>query len=29
MGITYGEATKDDISELIRMRIAYMADDFG
>ena len=29
MGIIYGEATKDDISELIRMRIAYMADDFG
>lgn len=29
MDITYGEATKEDINELIRMRIAYMIDDFG
>lgn len=29
MGIKYGEATKEDIDELIRMRIAYMMDDFG
>ncbi len=25
----FEEATKDDIDELIRMRIAYMIDDFG
>ena len=27
--IVFGEASKDDISELIRLRIAYMIDDFG
>ena len=29
MNIVFGEATKNDIDELIRMRIAYMKDDFG
>jgi GNAT superfamily N-acetyltransferase len=29
MNIIYDEATKEDIDELIRMRIAYMMDDFG
>ena len=29
MSITFDEATKLDIPELIRLRIAYMADDFG
>ena len=29
MSITYYEATKEDINELIRLRIAYMMDDFG
>ncbi len=29
MNIIYYEATKEDIDELIRMRIAYMMDDFG
>lgn len=29
MNIVFGEATKDDIDELIRLRIAYMKDDFG
>ena len=29
MSIVYGEAIKDDIDELIRLRIAYMIDDFG
>lgn len=29
MSIIYDEATKEDIGELIRMRIAYMMDDFG
>ena len=29
MSILYCEATKEDINELIRMRIAYMIDDFG
>ena len=29
MGIVFDEATKDDINELIRMRIAYMNEDFG
>ena len=29
MSIVFSEATKDDIPELIRLRIAYMADDFG
>ncbi|MCR5249911.1 MAG: GNAT family N-acetyltransferase [Lachnospiraceae bacterium] len=27
--IIFDEATKEDINELIRMRIAYMIDDFG
>lgn len=29
MEIKYDVATKDDINELIRLRIAYMMDDFG
>lgn len=29
MGIVLEEAKKEDISELIRLRIAYMVDDFG
>ena len=29
MEIKYDIATKDDINELIRLRIAYMMDDFG
>ena len=29
MEIKYDIATKDDIKELIRLRIAYMMDDFG
>ena len=29
MSIIYDEATKEDIDELIRLRIAYMIDDFG
>lgn len=29
MSIIYEEAVKKDIDELIRMRIAYMKDDFG
>lgn len=29
MNIEYGIATKEDIDELIRLRIAYMMDDFG
>ena len=29
MSIVFDEATKEDINELIRMRIAYMIDDFG
>ena len=29
MDIKYDIATKDDIDELIRLRIAYMVDDFG
>ena len=29
MNITYDIATKNDIDELIRLRIAYMIDDFG
>ena len=29
MNITFDIATKDDIDELIRLRIAYMMDDFG
>ena len=27
--ITFDMAGKDDISELVRLRIAYMIDDFG
>lgn len=29
MTITFDEATKQDIPELIQLRLAYMADDFG
>ena len=29
MSIILNEATKEDINELVRMRIAYMKDDFG
>lgn len=29
MSIVFSEATKEDIPELVRLRIAYMADDFG
>ena len=29
MAIVFDEATKEDIDELIRMRIAYMIDNFG
>ena len=29
MGIIFDEATRDDIDQLIRLRIAYMIDDFG
>lgn len=29
MNITFDEASKDDIKELVRLRIAYMIDDFG
>ncbi len=29
MDIKYVEATKEDINELIRLRLAYMKDDFG
>lgn len=29
MDIIFTEATKEDIAELIRLRIAYMIDDFG
>lgn len=29
MNILFDEASKDDIKELIRLRIAYMIDDFG
>lgn len=29
MEITFGQASKNDIDELIRLRIAYMIDDFG
>lgn len=29
MNIQFGEATKEDIEELVRLRIAYMIDDFG
>ena len=29
MSIVFSEATKADIDELIKLRIAYMIDDFG
>lgn len=29
MNIIFDEASKDDIKELIRLRLAYMIDDFG
>lgn len=29
MSIVFGQASQSDIDELIRMRIAYMIDDFG
>lgn len=29
MNITYDKATSEDIDELIKLRIAYMIDDFG
>lgn len=29
MSILFGEASKDDIEQLVRLRIAYMIDDFG
>lgn len=29
MNITFDEATKEDIDELIKLRITYMIDDFG
>ena len=29
MSIVFDTANKDDIEELIRLRIAYMVDDFG
>lgn len=29
MSVIFTEATKEDIEELIRLRIAYMIDDFG
>ena len=29
MNIVFGQADLSDIDELIRMRIAYMIDDFG
>lgn len=29
MNILFSKATKDDIPELVRLRIAYMMDDFG
>ena len=29
MNILFDEASKDDIKELVRLRIAYMIDDFG
>ena len=29
MNIIFDEASKDDIKELVRLRIAYMIDDFG
>ena len=29
MNILFGKASKDDIEQLVRLRIAYMIDDFG
>lgn len=29
MNILFDEASRDEIKELIRLRIAYMIDDFG
>ena len=29
MNISYGIATKENINELIKLRIDYMIDDFG
>ena len=29
MNIVFTEATKEDVEDLIRLRIAYMIDDFG
>ena len=29
MSILFSKATEDDIPELVRLRIAYMEDDFG
>ena len=29
MNITFDRASKDDIPQLIRLRLAYMEDDFG
>ena len=29
MNITFGQAEKSDIPQLIRLRLAYMEDDFG
>ena len=29
MSILFGKASKDDIEQLVRLRIAYMIDDFG
>ena len=29
MSIVFGEATKEDIDELVKLRIAYMVEDFG
>lgn len=29
MEVVFDQASRDDIDELIRMRLAYMKDDFG
>ena len=29
VSIEFGEATKEDIEQLVELRIAYMLDDFG
>lgn len=29
MAVVFDQASRDDIDELIRMRLAYMKDDFG